>query len=730
MTGPKTINRPPSVPVETPPVLDGEVLNDVAYASAEPATGFWQTTPDEGQPASQKTEVRVVYTPQTLYIGAVCYDTEPDKIIVADSRRDSDLSDTDSFQFILDTYGDKLNGFVFGTNPAGIEYDAQVTDEGRGSFGRGRQRGGAGGGFNLNWDGSWEVKARISDRGWSAEFAIPFRTLRFGKQEEQIWGVNFQRNIRRRNERAFWARLPRQYNLYRVSRAGRLVGLKGIRQRNLKFMPYALGSAVRDFDNEPATGTERDLDFGFDAKYGVTPGLTLDLTYNTDFAQVEVDEQQINFNRFNLFFPEKRPFFLENAGFFAVGSSGSVEMFFSRRIGIDEDGEAVSIVGGARLSGKLAGLNIGLLDMQTESVGAKGVPGNNFLVARAQKELPNRSAVGVLFVNRQGTGSLAPDNDYNRTLAVDGQLGIGEYGLLRGYGARTFTPGSPGDEYAFNFAASYNSEAWLLSATYTQVNEDFNPEVGFLQRKGFRSPEFLIFHRYRPKNFLGLLELRPHTSYRGFWRFDGFQETGFWHIDNHWEWRSGHQIHTGINFTREGIAADRVEVAPGVTELDSTFIQGVFIPPGTYDHVEAQLVAFTNQGAWWSVGFRGFIGGYFGGDRVSLSQSLRFRIGETFNTEVTYNRTEANLPEGDFTTNLVRARFSYSFTPSVMLQALIQYNDSSDIWSTNVRFSWLRTASTGLYIVYNDVQDVENARFSSNNRSLIVKYSHQFDLLN
>ena len=704
--------------VKTPPELDGEVLADPAYRNAQPITGFWQTTPDEGQPATQKTEVRIVYTNQVLYIGVVCYDTEPNKIVVADSRRDSNLENSDSFLLILDTYHDKLNGFLFGTNPAAVEYDAQVTDEGRGSFGRGRQRGGSGGGFNLNWDGSWEVRARTADYGWSAEFAIPFRTLRFNQQEVQTWGVNFQRNIRRRNERAFWAKLPRQYNLQRVSMAGTLTGLQNIRQKNLKFMPYALGAANRDFTDPVAPDTRTRGDFGLDVKYGLTPSLTLDLTYNTDFAQVEVDEQQINFNRFNLFFPEKRPFFLENAGFFSVGSPGEVEVFFSRRIGIDDRGREVPILGGARLSGKVAGFNVGFLDMQTESVTEQSLPSNNFFVARVQKELPNRSSFGAIFVNRQGMGSLARDNDYNRTVAVDGQVGIGEDGLVRGYAARTFTPNSNADEHAYNLAASYNSEAWLLTATYTEVSERFNPEVGFLRRKGFRSPTFLIFHRYRPKDFLGFLELRPHASYQGFWKFNGFQETGRLHVDNHWEWRSGFQIHTGVNFTREGIAED-----------ENVVIQGVPIPPGTYDHAEAQIVVITDPGAWWQWRSRSFIGGYFGGKRVSVNQSLRFRAGDAFSAQLSYNYTDADLPEGRFTTNLVRLRLSYSFTPSVTLQALVQYNDSADIWSTNLRFSWLRTASTGLYLVYNDVQDVEAGRFSTNNRSFILKYSHQFDLL-
>ena len=310
------------------PVIDGDVLGDPAYEDASVATGFSQNRPDEGRPASDRTEVRIVYTDDTLYFGVVCYTRDAGTIIVADSRRDSQLNETDSFQIILDTFLDQQNGFVFGTNPAGIEYDGQVSNEGQGSGrmggggsgGGSQQQRGSGGGFNLNWDGAWQVEAQVTEIGWTAEFAIPFRTLRYPGGSSQTWGVNFQRNIRHRNERSFWAPLPRQFNLNRLSLAGLLQGLEVPSQGNLKLTPYVLGEAVRSAARPETISTGN---FGADLKYSVTPGMTLDLTYNTDFAQVEVDDQQINLDRFNLFFPEKRPFFLENAGLFSVGRPGT-----------------------------------------------------------------------------------------------------------------------------------------------------------------------------------------------------------------------------------------------------------------------------------------------------------------------------------------------------------------------------------------------------------------------
>ena len=332
--------------------MDGDVLGDPAWAGVMPATGFVQTAPDEGLSASERTEVRVVFTDDTIYFGIVAYDRDPSAIIVTDSRRDSSLTSSDSVQLILDTFRDQQNGFVFGTSPSGQEYDGQLINEGAGGsgMGRGGTSFGAGGGFNLNWDGVWQVRTSISDIGWSAEFAIPFRTLRFSPGREQTWGLNIQRSIRRRNELAYWSPLPRQFDLFRVSMAGALTGVEAPAGlwRTLQVTPYAVGGASKQTD---VLGAEIETfrEFGGDLKYGVTSGLTFDATVNTDFAQVEVDQQQINLDRFNLFFPEKRPFFLENAGAFTVSNSGGAafndpsqtELFFSRRIGIGEGGQAI-----------------------------------------------------------------------------------------------------------------------------------------------------------------------------------------------------------------------------------------------------------------------------------------------------------------------------------------------------------------------------------------------------
>jgi hypothetical protein len=700
-----------AVRLEQAPQIDGLIPGDQAWLGVIPATGFWQVQPNDGQPATQRTEVYVGHTNDALYVAVVAHDDDPAGIIVSDSRRDSSLTDTDAFLFVIDGLLDRQNGYVFGTNAAGVEYDGQVTKEGAsGDFGSG------GGAFNLNWDGSWTVHSRINDDGWSAEFEIPFRTLRYGKGDIQDWGINFQRTIRRNNEIAYWAPLERNRNLYRVSRAGTLQGVEPPSQRNLQFTPYALAQWQRGGNLD---GTESNSEVGFDLKLGITPSLTLDLTYNTDFAQVEADEQQLNLDRFNLFFPEKRPFFLENAGQFAVGNGEEVEMFFSRRIGIASDGNPIPVEGGARLSGKIGErTNVGLLYMGTEAV-EDVAPANNFAVVRVNQELANRSSIGAIFVSRDGDGSyLVPSSeDYNRTYAIDGRWGIGEHTMLQAWAAKTETPGRDGRDDAFSLKYEYSAAAWSSNLQYTEVGEDFNPEVGFLSRTEYRKVSGFMMRRIRPENLQGLFEIRPHASYRGFWKFDGFQESGYLHLDVHWEFKTSAEIHTGYNLTCAGVISP-FEIIPGVE-----------VPEGTYDHGELALNYVSNKSKPLSFELRTVVGGQFGGDRVSLTPTLKYRIGETFRSELSLNYNDYDLPYdgGQFTASLARLRLSYSFTPKIQLQALVQYNDTSDKMGTNIRFSWLGSANSGLYLVYNEV-DERGVGGLPTGREFILKYSYIFDV--
>jgi hypothetical protein len=709
-TNPNVNNRPTARAHELAeiPIIDGEVLREEIWNAITPAGQLVQTKPDAGFPASERTDIRIAYTSTTFYLSVVCYDREPGKLVVSDARRDATLDNTDSFLFILDTYHDGQNGFIFGTNPLGIEYDGQVDNEGQGNQSVNRQQAGVIGGFNLNWDASWKVKAMVGDFGWSAEFAIPLRTLRFASGKDQVWGINFQRNIRKTNEIAYWAPLPIQFDLKRLSLEGTLTGLNLKAPRNLKLIPYALGRVSRDFE-EPAE-TKFQPEVGVDVKYSITPAVTLVLTYNTDFAQVEVDQQQVNIDRFNLFFPEKRPFFLENAGQFTVGATGEVDLFFTRRIGIGAEGEIVPIIGGARVSGKIKDTNIGFLSMFTDDRPDLAIEKNNFTVARINHQLAQRSSIGALLVNRQ---SLDTADHFNRTFALDGKWGLGKKATISGYYAKTETPGETQNEQSFKLLATYEWNGLRGTAGYAEVGQGFNPEVGFLQRSAYRKPEVSLLKQVRMKGKLGLMEWRPHFSYRSYWNYSDFLETSYLHLDNHWVWINGLEIHTGINFTTEGV----------VTPFELS--DDIIIPAATYHHREAQLVLMTNPSKPFYVNIRSILGGSFGGTRYLNTAILGMRIGDQFNSEYSLALNDVYLPSGNFLAKILGARLSYSFTPRINLQSFIQYNSEVDLWSMNIRFSILEQANTGLFIVYNDVYTYGNV----NNRGVTLKYTHVFDLL-
>ncbi len=687
--------------ISNPPVIDGR-LDDAAWQRAAPMARFTQREPRDGQPASEPTEVRIVFDDEALYVGVWAFDSRPGEIVSGERIRDYEVSASDNVVLIFDTYKHEQNGFVFGTTPAGIEYDGQVANEGRGGgrFGGGggggggqnRFQSGAGGGFNKNWDGSWTVATSLDGEGWYAEFRIPFNTLRYGT-DSPSWGFNVARRIRRLNEESFWSPVPREFNLYRLNYAGDLGGLTPPFRRLATVTPYALTSAARNYEAGERSFKE-DADFGGEAKIQVTRGLTLDVTANTDFAQVEVDNQQVNLTRFSLLFPEKRPFFLENAGFFTVGGGG-LDLFFSRNIGIT-DGEQVPIRGGARVSGKAAGLNVGLLHIQTN--GVDGIqPDNAYSVARVARELPNRSRVGALFIDRNGEAS----GDYNRTYAMDARVAIGEAVTLSSFVAGTETPGLSGNEVAYDANAAWASRSWDGSFAIREIGENFNPEVGFVPRDGYRSYSGRFQRYIRPNGFLR--EIRPHASFDTFRSrrtgvAKGFEESSRLHLDVHWERPDGMVLFTTANWVREGLYEDFA-------------IRGtdVVVPTGTYDGWEAQFVFNTNPAADLSMNNRFTAGSFLSGDRWNIQSTVTLRRGSAFSTSVRLDYNDVDLPEGKFETTLV-------------------YSDQIDRLSANVRFGWLNTAGTGLFLVYNEIQGIDQLD-GPLGRSLTLKYTRQFNVL-
>ena len=695
------------------------MLNEPLWEQAPVITGFVQHEPLEGQPPTERTEIRILFDRTAVYVGAKMFDSNPGLIRLGENRRDADLQNADALLLVFDTFHDGQNAYVFGTTPVGIEYDGQVTRDGQGGLSsvlrRNQMGAGAGGGFSLNWDGSWDIATSVDEHGWYAEFRIPFATLRYAGGGPQSWGFNVSRTVRRLNEEVFWAPIPRQHPLFRISEAGTLLGIEAPLRRSVRLTPYVLGSVQRDF--EAGTVTDWTGEFGADAKVGLTPGLNLDLTYNTDFAQVEVDEQQVNLTRFSLFFPEKRPFFLENAGLFTVGvpgsgSDGGLDLFYSRRIGIS-GGQQVPIIGGGRLTGRAGGFTVGLVSLQTEEVDDNAIPTNNYSVARVLRELPNRTQVGAMVISRLNTDSTA---DYNLTYSVDGRLGIGESLNFDGHFARTETPGLNGREHALGLTGAYLTRGWDLSLQYREVGREFNPEVGFVPRANYRGINGRIQRNMRVPSIGWLRELQPHIVVREWYGFDGFEQTRHIHIDNAIVMENGGYLSTVVNLNREGLQ-EPFEIA-----------EGLFIPAATYDFVEGIVRYNTDASAFLSLQSSVTIGGFFSGHRKSASGTLTNRIGSTWTAALKVDFNDVDLAEGSFQRTLVGLKVAYSFTPRTYLQSLIQYDNASDDIFANVRFGLLNTAGTGLFIVFNEMQRTESP-FGPRQRVFIVKYNRQFNLL-
>jgi len=700
--------------IQRAPTVDGR-LDDDAWRDAPLFDGFVQRELSEGQPVSERTEIRIVADAEALYVGAWMFDRDPSGIVSGEKIRDVALDNSDYVAIILDTFHDRQNGFVFATTPAGIEYDGQVAKEGEGGgitvSGQTRQQSGSMGGFNLNWDGSWTVRTWRDEGGWYAEFRIPFSTLRYGSSATQSWGVNFARGIRRKGEDAYWAFIPRQFNLYRLSRAGTIDGLKLPTQRLAQITPYALGGAHRDFTvDQKLRGTH---EVGFDAKYGVTPSLTLDLTYNTDFAQVEVDEQRTNLTRFSLFFPEKRPFFLENAGVFSAGTPQAVELFFTRRIGIDTLGTPVPIVGGGRLTGRAAGFTLGALEIVTDELEGRQAS-NSYSVLRAVRELPSRSRVGVLAVERIATRNSA---DRNGTYAIDGRVGLGDAWTLDWWGAKTSTPSRSGDDLGYSVRGAYSTADWNNNARVVSVGSNLNPEVGFLNRTGgYRFYEVAAMRFVRKPEWKWLKDWNPHVNYRGYYGLDGSWQNGQVHLDlTELEFANGGKFGPEINRFHEGLTAP-FAIAPNVT-----------LPVGSYDYTVYGLDWTLNPSAPLSFVLRGDFGPFYNGTRNGGNVTFTYRRGAALSTSLLFDYNDVRLDQGAFTRRLIGTRVAYFFTPRVFAQSLVQFNNQAHVWTANARFGWLGTAGTGLFVVFNDGEEAEGYfRWTRpQSRSVIVKFTRQ-----
>lgn len=693
--------------VQQPPRIDG-TLEELVWRDAPAVDAFTQQEPREGQPASDRTEVRVLYDSGHLYVGVHAFASEP--VVATEMRRDADrLFDEDNFQVILDTFHDSRNGYMFVTTPLGAKLEQQVFDEGEGG-GRGTTAN-----VNRNWDGVWDAAARITSDGWTAELVIPISTVRF-VPGQSVWGVNFMRHIRRRNELVYWSPIPKAYSLTRVSLAGELTGLDGFsRGMDLKLKPFVLGG-LRSSERSPtSSSTTWARDIGLDARYGVTAGLNLDVTLNTDFAQVEVDEQQVNLTRFGLFFPEKRDFFLENSNLFTVGTGSSfsntpvqTDLFFSRRIGLSDTGQPVPIVGGARLAGKVGGNSVAVLDVQTDS--AFGKPGENFFVSRYSRDVLRRSRVGALFINKEAVGGAA---HFNRTMGVDGNFAIGRNLQVTSFFAKTLTPGLQGNDMAFYGRVAYRDPLWNLWLNYLDVQDHFNPEAGFVQRRGIRTTKAFFSPTPRPKRGsirmlepMYILTYTTDQSNRMVGRLHHYM-LGTWLRDDSF-----------INV----IFQQNLDV------LDAPFQirPGVVIPSGTYRMDEWILMYNSSPGRRLYHRLTFSPNEFYGGTRRQTTAAVGARATSRLSAEVQYNRNDVEMPWGAFLINLTSLRVDYTFSPKMTIRSLTQYNSATNEISNNIRFNLIHRPGSDLYIVYNELRQtgLPTDVFAQKDRQLLVKLNY------
>ena len=673
-----------AVLVDEGPTLDGS-LEDVVWQRGTLIDVFIQQEPDEGSPSTERTEVRILHDGETLYLGVFAFDSEPEALTATEMRRDSErILQEDNFQIILDTFRDSRSGYMFVTNPLGAMLDQQVANEGEGGrFGR------ASSNVNRDWDGVWEVVAKKVPEGWIAEIAIPMITLRFPESEPQSWGINLMRNIGRKNEQAFWSPIPKPYSITRVSLAGTLDNLSSLnRGRDLRITPFVTGGASR-IRSAGVTDDALQRDIGMDLKYGVSASLNLDVTINTDFAQAEVDDEQVNLTRFALFYPEKRDFFLENAGQFNVGSVSSfnrlADLFFTRRIGLSDTGETVPIIGGVRLTGKLGRNDIALMDVQTNGVFEES--GENFLVARYSRNILTRSKVGALFINKAQTNG----THYNRTYAVDMTLAPHANFTVTGFLAKTETPSISTGDMAGYLNATWLSQSWRIYGEFGDLQDNFNPEVGFLPRRGIRTTKLHVEWNPRPDRW-GIRMLSPMYDIMYTTDQQNRLVSRRYHFMNGTVFDNGAYLNIFYNRNYE--------------RLDEPFIvrKGVTIVPGAYRYGQLRLSFNSNQARRVYYNLMLAPQTFFDGTRVDMNATLGARVTNQFSAQASYTRNDIDLSAGEFKVHLAAFRVDYALSPTLTLRTLTQYNSLSDQWGTSARLRYTYRPGSDIYVVYDEVR--------------------------
>ncbi len=684
--------------------VDG-VLDEPAWSRAGRTSGFRQREPKEGAPATEATEVRVLYDDEALYVGVRALDREPDRVIARILQRDRILqagldnmvrwTGDDGVAVLLDPFHDHRNAFVFATNPNGAEYEALVTDESPS--------------YNADWRAVWRVAARRTPDGWTAEIAIPLRSLRYPAGDgRQPWGFNVERFVRRKSEQALWSGWSRaEGGLNRVSRAGHLVGLSGLpRPRlNLEVKPYGLVGANQERQDDGSTPRVTTTSVGGDLKWEVASGLVLDGTVNPDFAQVESDDQIVNLTRFDLFLPEKREFFLENAGVFEFGARGFFEpppflLFFSRQIGIKEDEGEVPVMGGVRLSGRAGRQTVGFLSLLQDE--AFGDPRTSFAALRVKRDVGANGFLGGMLTDRRTREGGETDGGVDFSLWPTRRLN------LTGFAALTSATAERDFDAAWRVGAEYRSSRLFVTGEHLVIGPDAETGMGFVTRTDVRRTDGFAVLTLRP----GRLGVREVEAFAG----------------GDWITRTSGEEQDGYGFAGAGLRLESGDqasamVIDGFTQLDEAFdlADRVPVPVGRYDFRQLQVFADSSPSRPVSLSLMGNLADQWDGRVESLQTTLRVAVGSHLEAGPTWTVSRADLPGGAFTAHVLGLRVGWAFSTRLFARADVQYNSLDDKWITNLRLNFIHRPGSDVYVVVNDDQGEEGAPGRLVSRGFAVK---------
>src|SRR3954451_21728880 len=670
--------------VDHAPRLDG-TLNDPLWQQATPISNFLQREPFEGQTPTEKTEVRILYDKHDVYFGVLCFDSDPNKIVASELRRDVSQELDDYFEIIIDSAHDRRNAYVFQFNPLGTQRDALITEEQRTDSGTGDG--------DPGWDSVWTSEARITKQGWTATIGIPFATLNFMRSRDVIWGINFKRFIRRKNEEDLWSGWKRMFGSARISQAGELRGISDIGSGRLFIVkPYGLTGFSHFPQNAAGTGFTPGLSAlytgGVDVKLGLRSNLVANFTVNTDFADSDVDTQQFNLTPYKLFFPEKRQFFLENAGVFSFPLEGETDLlFFSRQIGIDPvTGQQVPINAGAKVTGSLGQFELGVMDVNTRTSGPN--PWANFAVARAKYALWSGSYVGLMGIDKR-SGSAT--DSFNQSSGADTRLVFFQNLVVNGFASQTRTPGVSSGQTDLGGGFSYETSWFESFYDHRKIGPNFNPEVGFVERTDCVCDFMDATLKPRPK-VRGLREL----NFEGFL----FHAPDTHHVLQTQEWQGTFRA----EFNNGSYSDDDI-VNVFTQKLTEPFniYKSVFLPAGNYHWTRHQLTYGSPQDRRLTLSFFERFGTYYSGRLNESRVRSTYRANErlSFNFAQQWNRFRLPVQGGDFSVLVGSLQTNYSFSRFLTLSTLAQVNPANrQAVNANIRLRWNYRPDRDLYVIY------------------------------